>query len=212
MRRGFGYNGGRAGHENGRCGGGHGHGGGRGMGRGHGHGGGGGSDWGHGRGGGRRMGPGWGQGGAAIRGSQALAVRADFAPAAAPLAAPARALAVAEHPASLALEPRSTVAPLESAGFSLAPLEARGLAEGASDSRLSPTPKLERVRMIAQVDDEQCSRCGICIDACPDEAISLQARLVIDAGRCTGCGSCVAECPFEALSLRRQPPARAVAE
>ena len=54
---------------------------------------------------------------------------------------------------------------------------------------------------IAVVDPERCTGCGICIDACPEEAISVENIAVIDTIKCTGCGSCADECPNEAISL-----------
>jgi len=62
-------------------------------------------------------------------------------------------------------------------------------------------------RMVAVVDEDRCSGCGICIDACPEQAISMNALASIDFKRCTGCGTCVTECPAEALSLGQQTPA-----
>jgi ferredoxin len=63
--------------------------------------------------------------------------------------------------------------------------------------------------MTAMVDKDKCVSCGICVDICPEYAISMDALVVVDPRRCTGCGACIAECPSEALSLDRQPPAAA---
>jgi ferredoxin len=63
--------------------------------------------------------------------------------------------------------------------------------------------------MTAMVDKDGCVCCGICVDICPEHAISMDALVVVDPKRCTGCGACIAECPSEALSLDRQPPAAA---
>lgn len=64
--------------------------------------------------------------------------------------------------------------------------------------------------MTAVVDQEYCTGCGLCVDVCPEQAISMSLNytVAIDSGMCTGCGSCVDECPNEAISLDR----RAVAE
>jgi len=61
--------------------------------------------------------------------------------------------------------------------------------------------------MTALVDEGRCTGCGICVDGCPERAISLNGLVVVDATRCTGCGACIAECPREALSLGRQTSA-----
>ena len=56
--------------------------------------------------------------------------------------------------------------------------------------------------MAVKVDADLCTGCGICVDACPLEAISLNNdQVVIDEDTCTECGSCVDECPNEAISL-----------
>jgi ferredoxin len=53
----------------------------------------------------------------------------------------------------------------------------------------------------AIVDMERCTCCGICVDLCPEHAISMNDIVEIDDGQCNGCGSCIDECPNEALSL-----------
>jgi ferredoxin len=63
--------------------------------------------------------------------------------------------------------------------------------------------------MTAMVDKDGCVRCGICVDICPEHAISMDGRVVVDPTRCTGCGACIAECPNEALSLSPETPAPA---
>lgn len=41
--------------------------------------------------------------------------------------------------------------------------------------------------------------CRACVDACPHSAIELGPRIEIDEIDCTGCGICIAACPSEAL-------------
>lgn len=56
--------------------------------------------------------------------------------------------------------------------------------------------------MAAKIDSEKCTGCGVCVDVCPLEAISLNNRIaVIDEDTCTECGLCVNECPNDAISL-----------
>jgi len=56
--------------------------------------------------------------------------------------------------------------------------------------------------MAAKVNEEECIGCGVCIDECPAEAISMNDDIaVIDAEACTECGDCVDACPSEAISL-----------
>ncbi len=56
--------------------------------------------------------------------------------------------------------------------------------------------------MAVKVDPQKCTGCGLCVDACPTEAISIVDGLaVIDEDLCTECGLCIDECPTEALDL-----------
>jgi len=54
----------------------------------------------------------------------------------------------------------------------------------------------------AEVDTEKCTGCGLCVDACPVEAIRLDDGVaLVDKEACTECGLCVDECPNEAISM-----------
>jgi len=58
-------------------------------------------------------------------------------------------------------------------------------------------------RLVAVVDADQCTGCGLCIQVCPAGAITVNAMATIDVGRCTACGQCVAECPQGAIALKK---------
>jgi len=60
----------------------------------------------------------------------------------------------------------------------------------------------------AQIDQERCSGCEICLERCQMRAVSLgeDGRAGIDLDRCIGCGLCVTTCPEEAVSLVPKPP------
>ena len=50
------------------------------------------------------------------------------------------------------------------------------------------------------IDDIKCKGCGICADACPRSAISLQDSVaVINQQLCIGCGTCLEICPVGAV-------------
>ncbi len=75
-------------------------------------------------------------------------------------------------------------------------------------------------RLLQQVNhlvlnSEICTGCGICVDACPEEAIvvglvgaarrgavNYAAPVEIDEVKCSYCGICVILCPFNALTLK----------
>ena len=51
-----------------------------------------------------------------------------------------------------------------------------------------------------RIADEECVRCGLCQDVCPDGAVLAGRRgFSIDAEACTGCGRCAAACPVAAV-------------
>ena len=57
---------------------------------------------------------------------------------------------------------------------------------------------------IAKIDESKCIGCGICVDKCPIEAVSLIDGIANnDKHKCIGCGVCVHHCPENARSLER---------
>jgi len=51
------------------------------------------------------------------------------------------------------------------------------------------------------IDNNKCIRCGACVDACPNQAISIQNDLIVINQRlCRQCGNCAEICPVEAIS------------
>lgn len=58
----------------------------------------------------------------------------------------------------------------------------------------------------AEIDAEECSSCGTCVDRCQVHAISeIDGSTVVDREKCIGCGLCVTGCPSEAARLVRKP-------
>jgi heterodisulfide reductase subunit A len=54
----------------------------------------------------------------------------------------------------------------------------------------------------AVVNTELCNGCGLCIPACPSQAISLDPKsgcVIVDEVRCQSCGECMAICPVGAI-------------
>jgi len=62
--------------------------------------------------------------------------------------------------------------------------------------QLAQEPKL-----VAEVDHERCTACGLCVGSCFYDALALDETLQVDTDRCDGCGLCVLLCPQRALSL-----------
>ena len=60
---------------------------------------------------------------------------------------------------------------------------------------VSPTYTKSRCLAVTRTRDA-CTRCR---DACPHQAITIQREVIIDDVDCTGCGLCVQACPSEAL-------------
>ena len=55
--------------------------------------------------------------------------------------------------------------------------------------------------MAAVVNAEECVGCGICVDACPADALKLEDGVaVVDEGECLDCGICAGECPNDAIT------------
>jgi len=58
-------------------------------------------------------------------------------------------------------------------------------------------------RYIAQVNQESCTGCGICVENCHTFAMKLNEENVAEVGeRCIGCGVCAYVCPEQAISLK----------
>ena len=50
------------------------------------------------------------------------------------------------------------------------------------------------------IDAARCMGCGVCVDVCPADAITLMdGRASIEEQKCTGCGACADVCPEDAI-------------
>jgi len=51
-----------------------------------------------------------------------------------------------------------------------------------------------------QVDKEKCVGCGVCVNICPQEAISMvDDKAKIEVNKCVDCGRCAQVCPQGAI-------------
>ena len=66
--------------------------------------------------------------------------------------------------------------------------------DGMADIPFTPT-----------VDHEICTLCGTCESVCPDGAITLGEKIVMDAGPCILCCACIKSCPESAISMQIPP-------
>jgi ferredoxin len=56
--------------------------------------------------------------------------------------------------------------------------------------------------MVAKVNTEECTGCGICAEECPANAITLEKeKAKVDANECTDCSSCAESCPNDAITI-----------
>ncbi len=56
-----------------------------------------------------------------------------------------------------------------------------------------------------RVSDEPCSQCGACVQACREDAISLEEEgPVLDLSRCLSCGQCITACPTGTLQEKEK--------
>ena len=68
-----------------------------------------------------------------------------------------------------------------------------------------------------EVEERYCKGCSLCVDACPQDVVSLNMERLtpkgyhpayLSAEGCTGCAICALVCPEAALTVYREAPAR----
>jgi heterodisulfide reductase subunit A len=77
----------------------------------------------------------------------------------------------------------------------------QGSAAASRAATILSQEELEIDPLIAMVDEEVCTGCGICVEVCPYEARTLNERkriAEVNDALCAGCGGCIAACPSNA--------------
>lgn len=56
---------------------------------------------------------------------------------------------------------------------------------------------------IPEIDTDECSGCGICVDTCANEVLDIvdSTATVSNEDACTACGDCMEECPMGAIEV-----------
>lgn len=75
----------------------------------------------------------------------------------------------------------------------------------ATAKRAQSNAVLEYANFVVQANRDLCSGCGVCIDRCQMDALSLSDGVIsVNEKMCFGCGNCAAACPTECLSVVRR--------
>jgi heterodisulfide reductase subunit A len=77
----------------------------------------------------------------------------------------------------------------------------QGSAAASRAATILSNEELEIDPLIAAVDEDICTGCGICIEICPYEARTLNEKkriAEVNDALCAGCGGCIAACPSNA--------------
>jgi heterodisulfide reductase subunit A len=82
---------------------------------------------------------------------------------------------------------------------------AQASAAAAKVVSLFSQPNIVGEPIVAYVDGEVCSGCGLCVEICPYDARDMhpwKALATVNEALCRGCGACVVACPNKASSVR----------
>ena len=66
------------------------------------------------------------------------------------------------------------------------------------------------MKKLAFVDKKICVACGVCMKACPKDAISIYrgCYATVNAEKCVGCGLCARSCPAGCITVKERSEAK----
>ena len=83
---------------------------------------------------------------------------------------------------------------------------AQALAAASKAGLILSRDTIEKEPITAQLVEDKCIKCGICVSSCPFGAIELigkvkEGTIVFHEAACTGCGNCAAVCNYDAVIM-----------
>jgi heterodisulfide reductase subunit A len=83
---------------------------------------------------------------------------------------------------------------------------AQALAAASKAGLILARDTIEKEPITAQLVEDKCIKCGICVSGCPFGAIELigkvkEGTIVFHEAACTGCGNCAAVCNYDAVIM-----------
>ena len=92
---------------------------------------------------------------------------------------------------------------------------AQAQAAAARAATILSKDAVEVESIVAHVDPEKCTGCGLCNQVCAYQAVKVNSssgRAEVDVGLCKGCGACVAGCRSDAITLLNMENRHVMAE